>query len=811
MVIPPVQPLLSRPRTDRAAVRTVLICVTAAAALYLNVALFAALLSLRYRLPPPSLMMVDRRHRFIATVQNSDSLFGFWPLPETLPVKAVALAIAAEDRRFHSHPGIDPVAFCRAAYTNLFTRQQFSGASTIAMQVARLQGRHNRTLFHKIEESFTAVLLTLFQGREAVLRRYLTIAPYGNRITGINYAARRYFKKPLQDLTWAETALLTALPNAPGLMNLYRPSGVKRAFKRAKYILKRARDYGMIDSLVCSEAFVELDHCNLPGKERRPGNMLHAIHAARENLTRRSPPLRLNPANPTVRLSLDCDLQDTVSEIAMKYLDDIRDKNAGNCAVLVIERTTGEILVYHGSDYYFDSYEAGSIDYIQTPRSTGSLLKPFIYAFGMEWNGYTAATLLTDAGLFFGDGKNPYITHNFDHHYLGPVLYQTALANSRNVPAIQVLQDVGLEMAYNKLAQLSLAPDDGRAEYYGLGLAVGNLYASLLRLCTAYLALANEGKKRTPQWLYHSPVIEPDTQLIPGDICRQMQNILSDPQARLPSFPRGSYLEYPFPVAVKTGTSRGFRDAWTIGWSDTYLVGVWIGRHDNQSMKEVSGFSGAAPLVQQIFMYLHADRKQGLENSGFPPPGEYRPFRIDNLTGELAGKHSPYTSTIYFKLGTEPVTESNIYRWVTVDKRNHLLASPWCSPKYTELRRMFFLPAIFKDWAEKQGLALAPTRHSPLCGGVEPEERFTVKILMPRHESRLYIDPEMPAGENILMLNCQVQPRVKEVLWFVDGLEYRVAVYPYRTPWPIQKGRHRFMAQVPYTKFTSNVVEVEVF
>jgi penicillin-binding protein 1C len=811
MVTQPVRRLLSKLKSSRSPVRILLFGLAAATALFVFSALLAALLSLRYRLPPPSIMMVDRRQRFIASVQNADSLFGFWPLPDTLPVKAVQLAIAAEDRRFYRHPGIDPIALCRAASTNIFTSQQFSGASTIAMQVARLEGRHTRTLFHKIEESAAALFLTLLRGREAVMRRYLTIAPYGNRITGINYAARRYFKKPLQDLSWAETALLTALPNAPGLMNLYRPTGVRRAFKRAKLILERANSWGLIDTTAFRQACSELDHCILPRKELRSDNMLHTIIAAKNSLRGQTTPLALNPANPTVRLSLDTDMQDTVSELAMNYLDGIRSKGAGNCAVLVLERATGEILVYRGSDYYFDSQEAGSIDYLQTPRSTGSLLKPFIYAAGMEWNGYTPATLLTDIGLFFGDGKKPYIPQNYDQHYLGPVLYQTALANSRNVPAIQVLQDVGLEMAYGKLVQLSLTPSDGKAEYYGLGLAVGNLYTSLFNLCTAYLTLANEGKKTLPQWRYRNPPTEPGTQLIPGDICLQLQHILSDPQARLPSFPRGGALEYPFPVAIKTGTSRGYRDSWAIGWSDTYLVGVWIGRHDNQPMKEISGFTGAAPLVQQIFFYLHADRKQGLQNTGFPPPRQYKPFRIDNLTGELAGEHSPYTSTIYFKPGTEPVTRSTVYRWVTVDKRNNLLATPYCSPKHTELRRMFVLPALFKDWAEKQGLALAPTRYSPLCGGVEPVETYSVKILAPHHESRLYLDPEMPPEENILMLNCQVQPRVKEVLWFIDGTEYRVAVYPYRTPWPIQKGRHRFMAQVPYTKFASNVVEVEVF
>ena len=811
MAIRPVRRLLSNSKRTRFPVRYALAILAGATALLLLIMAAAALFSLRYRLPDPSLMLVDRHEHFIASVQNGDSLFGFWPLPDTLPEKAVQLAIAAEDRRFRRHSGVDLKAIARALYDNTFTSKPSSGASTIAMQVARIQEGHPRSLFFKLEEAFTALFITLQLGREGVMRRYLTIAPYGNRISGINYAARRYFRKPLDDCTWAEMAVLTALPKAPGRMNIYRKSGVKRALRRARTILDRSVAYGMIDSMQYRGALTELDHIRFPRRERRRDNMLHAIHAVGKDLLHDRVQLHLNPANPTVRLSIDGTLQDSVAEIAMKYMDSVRTRFADNMAVLILDRATGAVRCYIGSDYYFDTRNAGGIDYVQTARSTGSLLKPFIYSFGMEWNGYTAATLLTDIGLFFGDGKKPYITENYDRHYLGPVLYQCALANSRNVPAIQVLQDVGLPLAYRKMVSLSLTPDDGKADYYGLGLAVGNLYTSLWKLCTAYLTLANEGKKMTPGWLYSQVSTEPDTQIIARDVTGQIQHILSDPQLRLPSFPRGSFLEYPFPVAVKTGTSRGYRDAWTIGWSDTYLAGVWIGRHDNQPMNGVSGFDGAAPLLRNILLFLHADRAQGLENSGFPPPKEYKPFRIDNLTGERADPASPYTSTVWLKPGTEPLTSSTILRWMLIDKRNGLLASEDCPPSVTEMRQMSVLPAIFKDWAEKQGIPLAPDRYSPLCDGTGTIPDYKISVITPQNGSRLYIDPEMPSEMNTLTLNCQVTPRVNEVLWFVDGKEYEVVPFPYTVAWKIAPGKHLFQVQVPYTPCKSGVVSVEVY
>lgn len=811
MAIPLVQRLLSRLINNGSPARIVLACTAVPALLYLLWACAAALLAFRYHLPEPSLMMVDRHHHFIASVQNSDSLFGYWPLDDTLPQKAVTLAIAAEDRRFNRHAGVDILSIGRALFTTLDKQSRTSGASTIAMQVARLQGRHHRTIFHKIEECFTALFLTMRLGREGIMRRYLTIAPYGNRIAGINYAARRYLCKPLGDCTWAEMALLTALPNAPGAMNLHRRKGGERAIKRAVLILKRAREYRMIDSALYAQAFTELAHFSLPQKELRQDVMLHAIHAAHADLVRKDIVEKLDPANPTVRLTLDGELQDSVAAMGMRYMDAVRDRQAGNMAIIVLERKTGAVRVYTGSDFYFDTYNAGKIDYAQIPRSTGSLLKPFIYACGMEWNGFTAATLLTDIGLFFGDGQTPFVTENYDRTYLGPILYQCALANSRNVPAIQVLQDVGLPIVYRKLARLSLAPDDGNADYYGLGLAVGNLYSSLYQLCGAYLTLANEGKKMSPQWIADGGEAAPDTQIITSEICQQIQHILSSPQVRLPSFPRGGALEYPFAVAVKTGTSRGCRDSWCIGWSDAYLAGVWIGRHDNQSMKQMSGFEGAAPLLKEIFLYLHHDRAQGLENAGFPPPRSYKPFKIDNLTGELSDNNSPYSSTICFKPGTEPVTRSAIRRWMNIDKRNGLLATADCPGSVTEMRQLYVLPDIFKDWAEKQGLELAPVNYSPLCTGGTIVHDYTVTIIHPQHRSRLYTDPEMPEEFNTLTMNCRVSPRVGEVLWFVDGMEFVVAPYPYSVSWPLVKGTHHFFAQVPSTPCRSASVTVEVF
>lgn len=776
---------------------------------FLAVELLFSLFTARITENEPSLLLEDRFHRFIAAFENSDGQFGYWPLPDTLPQKIVALTKAAEDRRFDSHFGVDFRAIARAVHSNFVSRQSFSGASTVAMQVSRMQyGNHHRSYLRKATEALNALWLTLFHGRDAVLRQYLTIAPYGNRIAGINYAARRYFQKPLADLSYAEAALLTALPNAPGRMNLYRYSGRRRAADRAETILNRAHSYGWISPEDYREALEELPHVTVPSKELRQEDMIHALLMAQKQLVERDSPLELNPLNPTFRTTLDKSLQTQVQEIAIKHMNRLREYAADNCAVIVMERATGEVHAYIGSELYFSELNAGLIDYASTPRSTGSLLKPFIFGYGMEWNGYTPATLLTDIDLFFGDGNRTFVPRNYDGKFLGPVLYKTALANSRNIPAIQVLKDVGLGLVYSKLRELGVADEKG-ADHYGLGLAVGNLYSSLYDLCGGYLTLANEGRKVEPTWIYGKKQCA--DQVMDRDVAIQLQRILSDPIARLPGFPRGGALEYPYPVAVKTGTSRGFRDAWNIGWSDRWLVGVWIGRADNRPMKGVSGFSGAAPVVQEILNYLHEDRQEGLSNTSFSPPKGYEPVMVNIFTGEKAGKNSAFATMEYFKPGTEPTEEGNLYRWIPIDKRNGKLASPWCDEQVVEMQKFVVLPDIFKDWAAVQGLPVPPTELSTLCGGSRIVEEYKLSILAPLDSATIYIDPEMPPSFNKLKLNCAVKPKADEVLWVVDGQEIGIAKYPYAMNWQIEPGVHSFQVKIPGTQCMSRPVEILVY
>ena len=559
--------------------------------------------------PPATPIFTDRYGTFLAEgTADENAPLGFWDPPAVLPERIVACLLAVEDKRYYEHFGVDFRSLLRALVNNLSGRPR-QGASTIPMQVARLQRPGKRTLWRKACEMGTAVWLNRKYGHEKVLRHYLKIVPQGNRIHGVAYAAKRYFQKPLADLSWSEAAVLASLPRAPGRMNLYQFEGRRKAFERAKLILNLLHKNGTLDAENLAISQRQLKSSKIPVKESRPYHSYHAILRLQESVNGTA-----SYTKPVVT-SLDLPLQEVVDSIASKAIGHLRQRGAGNMAVIVAERETGAIRSYLGSNFYADTDFAGAINYATTPRSAGSTLKPFIYALGMETGAFSPASVLADLPFNLVHSRGQYSVANYDERYLGPMLYRKALANSRNVPAVHVLKTVRLAKTYDLFHQLGLAKDDRSASVYGLGLAIGGLYVTLEDLVAAYGVLGNDGKAFKLHW-FEPPDEETPAQVIPEDVARQITLFLSDPLARLPTFTRMGPLEYPFPVAVKTGTSQGFRDAWAVAYSSKYIVGVWIGHPDHERMKRVAGLD-AAQLVKEILLFLHPKERRGVDETPF--------------------------------------------------------------------------------------------------------------------------------------------------------------------------------------------------
>ncbi|MEZ4322899.1 MAG: transglycosylase domain-containing protein [Myxococcota bacterium] len=724
------------------------------------------------RAPEPSVLLQDRDGAYLGEVHvPEDGRLGFWPAgtrwcaegersdgPEgtdCLPHRIVAATLAIEDRRFEEHPGVDPGAVARAVQQNLASADRISGASTIAMQVARLQDPGPRTYVRKAVEAVTALLLIERYGHEAVLAQYLQLAPYGNNVHGVRYAARRYFRKPLADLTWAEASLLAALPQAPGQMNPYDVHGRRRATERAKRILDQLHEDGTIDALTHETAREDLYRLRFGVRPTRPEATLLPVLAL---------DTMLGPsAEPELRTTLDLPLQEHVEQVLLHRVLDWEGRGAGQAAAVIVDRDTMEVRAAVGSIGYHGT-KAGSMDFTRVKRYPGSTLKPFLYAHALDRGILRPNTVLDDLA------HGPEGIRNADDSFLGPLLPRQALANSRNVPAVELAERVGLVELFDVWRELGLHDGTLSAEHYGLGLAIGGMPVELVDLVAAYGALANDGELRPLTW---TGAPAPSRRVFSPDHARLVSLWLSDPVARTPTFPRAGHSEFPFAVAVKTGTSPDYRDSWAIAWSEEHIVGVWLGHPDWRPMNGLGGYAGAGRLVHELMLSLHEDDRDGLSNTGFSPPEGWSSQTVCAHTGDLATDHCDAPRTEWFPPGEAPVHACSAHQLVNG-------------------RVVTDLPSRYASWMRSAGITPAPRA---AAGHEAPVE---VAVLAPRDGMRVVRDPEVPADRSTIQLAAAVDPPGEQLVWFVDGEPFAVVDYPYTARWPVEAGEHTFEARLAY-------------
>jgi penicillin-binding protein 1C len=764
--------------------------------------------------PSPSYFLLDRHGTFIAEIADEGQDYGYWPVKE-LPPRVVAAALALEDKRFGSHPGVDPLAVGRALYQNITQRKRVSGASTIAMQVARLLDPGERSYWHKLIESWRAMVLTARYGRNDILAAYLRLVPYGNRVHGIAYAARRYLDKPVEDLSWAEIAYLSAIPQAPTHMNPYREDGRQRAIARGGKLLQQLLENGVLTAAEHELAQLQISKISFPKLITRSEHSLHAIFKLKQVLAETPPYKGSEPYR--INTTLDLEMQDSVKELAGDAVSLWKSQGVGNAAVVLLDRESNGVLAWLGSTDYFNREQAGALDYAQTMRSPGSALKPFLYALALDQNKITPATILDDLpSVSFG-------VVNADRTFLGPLLPRQALANSRNVPVARLLNDIGLEEGYAFLRDLGLHHDEHDARRYGLGLSIGAMPVTLEHLVQAYSVLANDGRWRSLNW--YTGQVGDNRQLLTAGTARLVTLHLSDPSARLPSFPRMGSTEYAFPVALKTGTSEGLRDAWTVAYSRRYIIGVWLGHPDARPMHEITGASGAAELARRILGHLHGNEKQGLADLSFPPPQGYHKVAVCAMTGKRASRICDPVFEEWFKPGQEPQQEDDAYQKFAIDRRNGLLAHARTPARYVEQRTFIHFPPRYADWAAQAGYPHVPQKISTLgeTGGRSFRTRVPVgadalaataqtklKIVAPTDGLKLLRDPSLPASLNTIGLRAEISSPMKEVLWEVDGKPYQLAKYPYTVRWTLQPGEHVIRVRSALTEEVSRPVRIRV-
>ncbi|BBK35419.1 penicillin-binding protein 1C [Allostella sp. ATCC 35155] len=508
---------------------------------------------------------------------------GNWRLaagPADVDPLFLAMLLAYEDRRFRSHPGVDPLAVVRAAGQWLAAGRVVSGASTLTMQAARLLEPRSRTLWAKLVEAARAVQIERRLDKDAILGLYLTLAPYGGNIEGVRAAARIYFGKEPAALRPAEAALLVALPQSPSRL---RPDRHPEAARTARdKVLARMVDAGVIDAATAAEAVAE------PVPERRFAMPFHAPHLAVGLVAE-------NPGAARIATTIDLRLQRQVEALAAREAATL-DPEA-SLAAIVVDNRTRAIVAHVGSPDLFAAARDGAVDMTQAVRSPGSALKPFIYAMAFDAVKLAPGTLIDDRPTRFGG----YAPSNFDHGFRGRVTASEALQLSLNVPAVAVLDRLGPQRFASHLADLGvrLRSRDPHAAP-SLPLALGGVGVTLTELCGLYAALAADGSYAAPH--VRPGEDRPTAMLVGPAAAHAVTRILQDAPAP-PGLPPAAIGQGRL-LAMKTGTSYGYRDAWAFGWDRAFTVGVWTGRPDGTPVPGRWGIVTAAPILAKLFDLL---------------------------------------------------------------------------------------------------------------------------------------------------------------------------------------------------------------
>ena len=542
--------------------------------------------------PEPSVELLDRNGRSLRQARAEEGQFHRTIAYAELPQSLIDATLAAEDKRFWQHHGVDWRATFRALWQNARHGRVVSGGSTLTQQLIKLAGGRPRNWSSKLIEAAQALRLEQVWDKQRILAAYLNRIDYGSLNAGCAAAAEHYFAKPLRDLSAAESAFLAGLPQAPSRLNPYRR--FEMAKKRQEWILARMETTGALKSEERVRAV------NEPLRLAPPARSFRAPHFVDMLLAQANAPFPRG----SIRTTLDLELQSFVERTLRDHLGRLSTQHVRDGAVVVIDNRSGDVLALVGSPDY-GRRDAGQVNGAWAVRSAGSTLKPFTYLLALE-RGATAASVVHDLPAEFATATGVFAPVNYNRRCYGPMRYRLALANSLNISAVKVLDSIGGPVALSgRLRAWGLTTLNEAPEHYGLGLTLGNADVRLLELANAYATLARLGEFRP----YRLTAAESSRNSHPASRISPhaclIADILADNTARAMAFGLESPLRFDFPVACKTGTSSDYRDNWALGFTPEFTVGIWAGNFDGSPMQGVSGVSGAAPVLHDIFVNLH--------------------------------------------------------------------------------------------------------------------------------------------------------------------------------------------------------------
>jgi penicillin-binding protein 1C len=624
---------------------------------------------------------LDRNGNALRVFPSADGVKREWMPVGEIPSGALRIFIRAEDARFYLHPGIDPAAVVAASLRNLRAGRVVSGASTITMQLARLLKPRDHGLRGKLLEAFDALRLEARLSKKQILELWINGIPFGGNIEGLPAASRARFGRDARGLDDARTVLLAVIPRRPGLYDPARFTNAARsensAVNAALALARRCRLD--LDETALTEAAAEAE----PGKLADEKTPFYAPHFT-DRIAAVS--ARAEGGIQTVRTTLDLDLQLYAEKRLASELALLENNRVGNGAVLAVDNSSGEVLVYIGSASWFDDARSGKIDGVRVKNQPGSCLKPFLYALALE-KGFTPNDILPDIPTVFGSSE-AYSPGNFNRRFNGPVRLRIALASSLNIPAVYLLERLGVRNFEDWLAGLGFDSIAASAGSYGLGLALGNAEVSLEELTRAFAVFPRGGRAMNFTFTIRGQETEARQIMTPYSAWI-ITDILSDQASRFTGFGRASTFSTEFPSMFKTGTANQFQHIWALGASPRYTVGVWMG---NFSGETVIGRTGSSIPARIAVDLLKALEQTAGSTKGFPQvTGGVREVRICSLSGMAAGPYCAGTArellpsdkketgglcTWHRQPGTDPAYPPEYQAWLAERFRKGIPGSP---------------------------------------------------------------------------------------------------------------------------------------
>jgi penicillin-binding protein 1C len=674
-----------------------------------------------------------------------------FPMDEDIPENLKKCIIIYEDEYFAFHPGINPVAIIKALAANVKSGKTLRGASTIPMQVMRMKNRNaRRNVRNKIYETLSAIKYSLITSDKTILREWCEIAPFGGNTIGIKAASLRYFGRSVEKLSWAEYALLAVMPNGPSYANLTKNRHVLR--QKRDFLLRKLNRKGYFDH---SELELYLGE-DLPGETKTlPQYAYHLLSYLKSKY----------PDKYIFRTTLPSGMQLRTYELLERESAFLRPDDIRNMAVVVIDIQKNKVLAYHGNAPDLSS-SFSYVDVAQSPRSYGSLLKPLLYAYALEMAQFLPNEMIADIPTSIGDFQ----PENFDKKYRGAVPFEEMLIQSLNVPAVRVLNTVGLQGFYDIIRTLGIAYLDKGADYYGLSIILGGGESSLWDLSRIYKGLAQNyagisDPFKPVQILLEKPEVtlknkfafSPATM---DHVAKAMSDLTRPREEK-------SWQLYgtDYKIAWKTGTSYGHKDAWAMGFNGRYMVGVWIGNEGGEGRFDLTGLSKAAPVMFKIFNSLP-------ENQWFAHPPAYSKQETITLCAE-SGKMAGPLCKIKKKFTTDKTSykyqQCTYHQEVWLNK-NGLSISPECKEQLVQKDTFFVLPSYMEYYyRQAHGEYRIVPEHDAAC----MPSGTACRIIYPQQGMKIFLPKENADKQNELIAKAYHRNREANLFWFIDN-DFRI-------------------------------------